>query len=218
MPADIVAPDAPEGAATAGHGGGHDSHHPIGLDTTAINWFDFNYLQSKDAYVAEHHVKPGPPVVALFVNFILLLSIIYLIARKPLAAFLQSRSDNVREGLAEATKMLDEANERLADYSARLERMDEEMTRLREEFIAAGEAERDRLVAEAGARAERMRRDAETRLSQEFSQLREELRLEAINKAVEASTELLKTSVTGADQRRLADEYLTQLNEQGVGQ
>ena len=157
-------------------------------------------------------------MIAVFFNFIMLVLLVYLAARKPVGAMLKARSDGVREALAEAAKMLEEANERLADYSARLERMDEEMSRLREEFIASGQRERDRLIADAGAKAERMRREAETRLEQEFSQLREELRVEMVEKAVEAATGLLKSEVKETDQRRLAEEYLRQVEQGGLGQ
>lgn len=191
----------------------------IGLPPEAINWTNFDYQsEAAEEHYAQYGVHaPGAPVVAMVFNFALLLLLLYLIARKPLSAYLQARSDGVREGLVEAKKMLEEANERLAEYSARLERMDDEMSKLREEFIAAGEAERDRLVAEAGARAEKMRRDAKTRLEQELAQLREELRVSMVEKAVEASTALLEKEVKEADRRRLADEYLEQIEREGVG-
>ncbi len=191
----------------------------VDLPWDAVNWVSFDY-QSDEAIAeaAQHGVHaPGAPVIAAVFNFALLLLILYFIARKPLSAFLQARSDGVREGLIEAKKMLEEANERLAEYSSRLERMDEEMTKLREEFIAAGEAERDRLVADAGAKSERMRRDAEVRLGQEFAQLREELRVETVDKAVAAATSLLRETVKDTDQRRLAEEYLEQVEREEVG-
>lgn len=204
------------GAGEGEHGG---AVQQVAFPLEAINWADFSY-QSDDA--EEHYGQygvheAGPPLLATIFNFLCLFVIIYLLARKPLTAYLQSRSDNVREGLAEAKKLLEEANDRLADYSTRLERMDEEMTRLREEFIAAGENERDRLVADAGGKAERMRRDAEVRLQQEFSQLKEELRVETIEKAVTAAKDALKEQVKDPDHRRLADEYLEHVEGEGLG-
>ncbi len=204
---------APAGEAEPAHGA-----PPIGLDPTAINWTTFDYLSTAEEYEAQHHVAPGPPIVAQVINFLLLAVIIYYLARKPLTAYLQERSDRVRQGLVEAQKLLEEANEKLADYSARLERMDEEMTRLREEFIAAGVAERDRLVADAGAKAERVKRDAEVRLQQEFAHLREELRTELIEKALATAREVLAKQVDEADHRRLADDYVGRVEQEGLGQ
>jgi F-type H+-transporting ATPase subunit b len=200
----------------AGHGGGHHLGRGDGLPADAINWADFTYAGEPAAEGVP--LEAGPPVLAYVINFILLLVIIYLIARKPLAAFLQDRSATVKAQLEEAQKMLEQANERLADYSAKLERMDEEMTRLRAEFIAAGEAERDRLIAESGAKAERMREDARLRIQQEIAQLREEVRIEMIERAVAAATEALVTQVKEPDQRKLADDYVERLEREGLGQ
>lgn len=208
--------EAGGGAAEESHGGGHLTSGEA-LPLEAINWADFTYADE----TVEHHgsqIELGPPVLASVINFILLLVIIYLIARKPMSAFLETRSSSVKEQLAEAQKMLEEANERLTDYSAKLERMDDEMTRLKEEFIASGEAERDRLVSEAGAKAERLREESKIRIQQEFSQLREELRTETIEKAVTAATELLTGEVKEADQRKLAEDYVERLEREGLGQ
>jgi F-type H+-transporting ATPase subunit b len=198
---------------------GHEEAHQIGLPFDSINWFDFAFQdEASEEYYRQFGVEhPGPPVVAVLLNFVVLMLILYYAARKPLGAYLKARSDKVKDGLTEAKKLLEEANERLAEYSARLEKLDDEMTKLREEFVAAGEAERDRMVADAGAKAERMRRDAEVRLQQEFSQLREELRIETIEKAVAAATKALSSQVTERDRTRLVDEYLAHIEHEGQG-
>ena len=166
--------DSGEPTSTESESGSPDG--PGSLPFEAVNWLDFQYQGDEAVQAASAHGvhQPGPPMVAVIVNFLILLALLYFIGRKPLTEYLKARSDSVREGLAQAKELLEEANERLADYSSRLERMDDEMTKLREEFIAAGEAERDRLVADATLKADRLRRDAETRLEQEFSQLRDE--------------------------------------------
>lgn len=198
-------------------GAEHEEAHQVGLPFESINWFDFAFQdEASEEYYHQFGVEhPGPPVLAVLLNFVVLMLVLYFAARKPLGAYLQARSDKVKEGLTEAKKLLEEANERLGEYSARLERLDEEMTKLRAEFVAAGEAERDRMVADAGAKAERIRRDAELRLQQEFSQLREELRVETIEKAVAAATTALATQVTERDRTRLVDEYLAHIEHEG---
>lgn len=206
----------PAGQAPQAH---HEEAHQVGLPFESVNWFDFAFQdEAAEDYYHQFGVEhPGPPVVAVLLNFVVLLLVLYYAARKPLGVYLKARSNKVKDGLTEAKKLLEEANERLAEYSARLDRLDEEMTKLRDEFVAAGEAERDRMVADAGAKAERIRRDAELRLQQEFAQLREELRVETIEKAVAAATTALATQVTERDRTRLVDEYLAHLAQEGQG-
>jgi F-type H+-transporting ATPase subunit b len=80
-------------------------------------------------------------------------------------------------------------------------------------MVKAGEAERDRIVAEAEKKASRLRKDAEFVIAQRFKQLREDLTKEAVESAVVAAEAVLREKATPADQTRLADGYLTRLAE-----
>jgi F-type H+-transporting ATPase subunit b len=86
----------------------------------------------------------------------------------------------------------------------------------REALVRAAEGERERIVAEAEAKAARMRKDAEFLALQELKQVRQELWREAVEAAVLAAHELLTTGITTADQERLAEEYLATLGTQKV--
>jgi F-type H+-transporting ATPase subunit b len=77
--------------------------------------------------------------------------------------------------------------------------------------VRAGVAERDRLVREAEAKAERMRKDAEFLVVQEIKQMRQDLLRDAVEVAVATAQELLQQRITFADQERLAEEYLADL-------
>ncbi|MCZ7682689.1 MAG: hypothetical protein M5U28_29400 [Sandaracinaceae bacterium] len=78
-------------------------------------------------------------------------------------------------------------------------------------MIQAGEAERDRIIAEAEARAARMRKDAQFVIDQQMKQLRTDLTREAIEAAIAAAGAVLAQQTGAADQQRLADEYLGKL-------
>ena len=80
-------------------------------------------------------------------------------------------------------------------------------------MVKAGEAERDRIVAEAEKKASRLRKDAEFLIAQRFKLLREELSREAVESAVAAAEAVLRDKANPTDQTRLADAYLARLNE-----
>jgi F-type H+-transporting ATPase subunit b len=162
-----------------------------------INWFEFG--------------RETPPFVAMVVNFGILAAGYYLLGRKPIAAALQSRRDAIAKEIEEAQKMRQEAEARAMIYQAKLERLEEEVRTAREALIRAGEAERDRIVAEAEAKAERMRKDAEFLVAQELKQIRLDLWRDTLDAAVTAAEELLKQRVTQTDQERIAEDYLTDL-------
>lgn len=147
-------------------------------------------------------------LLAQVMNFILWLAIVIYLAKKPLTQFLAGRRMSVEEGLVEAKNLKEAAETKYADYSERLERLDEELEKLRTEMVQAGEAERDRIIAEAESRATRMRADAKFVIEQQMKQLRADLTREAIEAAMTAAERVLTEQVKEADQTRLAQEYL----------
>lgn len=145
------------------------------------------------------------------VNFLLLIGIIVFLARKPMGSFLVGRRKLVEEGLAESSRLRAAAQQKYDEYTQRLKKLDREIAQIRKEMIAAGEAERDRIVAEAEAKAARMRREAEFLIDQQLKQLRVDLTREAVEAAVTAAEQVLVESTTPSDQQRLAQQYLDTL-------
>jgi F-type H+-transporting ATPase subunit b len=107
--------------------------------------------------------------------------------------------------------MKSEAEAKFAEYSKRIETMDEELARVREDMRKAGQGERDRLVKDASEKAERMHAEARFLVEQQMKQLKEELTREAIEAAIVAAETILRERTSAADQQRLAEEYLTKL-------
>lgn len=180
-------------AAQGEHGGGgghHDAH---------FNWAShlFGGLGAHDA----------PPFLASIINFLALCAILYFIARKPLSSFLTERRREIEEGLLESKRIKEQAEAKHRDYQERLARLDSDLAQLKKEIVAAGEKERDRIVADAESTAARMRRETEFLVEQELKQLRIDLRREIVEEAVTTAERVLRERVTDDDQRRLADEY-----------
>lgn len=179
--------EAAEGGHGGGHGGGHHGH--------------FNFAD---------HLFGGaetPPFLANIVNFLALCAILYFIARKPLSSYLTERRREIEEGLLESKRIKEQAETKHRDYKERLARLDTELANLKKEIVAAGEKERDRIVADAEKTAARMRRETEFLVEQELKQLRIDLRHEIVEEAVRTAERVLRERVTADDQRRLADEY-----------
>lgn len=156
-----------------------------------------------------------PPFVGPIINFAILLLLGYLALTRSINPSLQSRRAAVESEIAEAKRLHDEAQTMHAEVTAKLASLDAEIETLKSQFVAAGEAERDRIVAEAQARVERMRTDGAATIDQEVKNLREELRREAVLAAASAAEKTVRASIGADDQRRLADDYLANLEAAG---
>lgn len=147
------------------------------------------------------------------VNFTVLILLLGWVVKKKGNPALAARRAEIEAELAEAQRLRAEAEKRHMETATRLEKLDKEMLSLRADMIKAGEAERDRMVAQAEEKAARIRRDANFLIEQQIKQLRKELSEQAAIAAVAAAQDLLSEQTPDIDQKRLAEAYLARLDE-----
>ena len=172
-------------------GGGH--HGPA-----EINWTDISD-------------KSRPAFLALAVNFGLLVAIYFALGKKPIALGLKKRRIEIGKDIEDARRMLDEAKERAKKYQADLKNADVDAATAKASLISSGKGEVERLLTEAEEKAERMKRDAERLVEQEQKQLRQDLMVETINRAVTEAHKILEKNANSEDHARLAQELLAEL-------
>ncbi|MCU0661119.1 MAG: hypothetical protein MUC50_02200 [Myxococcota bacterium] len=173
--------------------GAHEASHD------AINWFDFGAWWSEGA---------NPPFVAVLINFAIMCWLVYKILKPGLSRRFADRRDSVQSALEEAARLKAAAQEAMADAQARIDSLQSEMEKLKEQTIEGGRAEAARIVQEAQRRAERLHNDAEIALAQEMASLKTALREELAEKVSLATLGLLRQQLTPADQEKLTQEYL----------
>lgn len=165
---------------------------------------------------AEHAEAPhGPPMTVWFhlINFIILAAILYRQARRPIHEAIVRRSDSVREQLEKSERARKEAEAKAAELDARLQSLSSEINSMKEQAQVDAREEAARAVANAEAMATRMKADADKLLKDEVARARVQMRQEVIGLAIDLASRLLSEKVTQDDQKRLADEYLRQMNQ-----
>ncbi len=168
------------------------------------------------AHGAEHGEHGGwdvTSIVASFVNFFVLIGLFVFLFKDKLKSFLKERRAAIEVELNEAARLRAEAEAKHKEYSERMAKLDQELAQIKREMIAAGEKERDRIVADAEEKASRMRKEAEFIIEQQMKQLREDLKRETGDAAIEAAEQLLVKATTSFDQQRLAQEYLAAMQK-----
>ena len=199
---------AQEHEASAHEGG---FHMPDGINWTGVGGEVVHTVNGREV----RSPRP-PPFVGPIINFAILLVLGYMAVTRSINPSLLARRASVESEIAEAKRLHDEAQAMHSEMTSKLGSLDAEIASLKAQFTAAGEAERDRIVAEARARVERMRADGTATIDQELKNLREDLRREAIIAATAAAEATVRSSIGADDQRRLADEYLSGLEAAGT--
>jgi F-type H+-transporting ATPase subunit b len=150
-------------------------------------------------------------LIGSFINFAILFGLLVYFGGPKIRAFLVDRRAEIATSLEEAQRLKAEAEAKHAEYAGKLAKLDAEIAKIREDMVKAGEAERDRIVAEAEKKAERLRNDTKFILAQRSKELRDELVRESVEAAVAAAEKLLREKTTADDQQRLSRAYLERL-------
>ncbi|MEM7409921.1 MAG: ATP synthase F0 subunit B [Myxococcota bacterium] len=145
------------------------------------------------------------------VNFLILFTVLFVLVRKPAVQFFTDRREDIRKQLEEAAALKKEAEERHAQWQRKLTELDQELASIRTTAEERVETERQHLLADAKAAAERIRKDAATAVDQELRRARGSLRQEASELAVQLASGMLRENVTGEDRDRLVDEFITRI-------
>lgn len=151
------------------------------------------------AYAAEGGSLPR------IANFAIVAAALYFALRKPVADYLQARTDQIRAGLAEAKEKVANAQVELDRAKSLRERLDEEVEKAKQEARAAAEAERERILKTAESEAERIRELARKEIDNEVETGRRRLLARATELSVSLAHKKLEAAMTEDDQARLID-------------
>ena len=141
-------------------------------------------------------------------NLVILIAVLVYFARKPLQAYFETRRSEIQGELQSAADQLATAESTYAKWQRRMIDLEGDLEEIRTTSRQRAEAERERIIDDARATAERIRRDATAAVELELRRAREILREEATQLAIELATERLTREVTDTDRDRLVDEFI----------
>ena len=142
------------------------------------------------------------------VNLVILFAVLVYFARKPLRAYFDKRRSDIQDQLQAAADQLATAETSYAKWQRRMIDLETELDEIRATSRQRAEAERERIIGDARASAERIQREATAAVALELRRAREILREEAARLAIELAGERLAREVTDADRDRLIDEFI----------
>lgn len=144
-------------------------------------------------------------------NFVVMFGFLAYVLKQPLATFLETRRENMAAKLREAKDKQADAEKRIAEYKHRLDHLEDEVQRIVTSYEKEGEADRERMKVDAERAIERMVREADFTLKQEVRKAEKAIREAAASATLEAAESMVKEKITDADQRRLIDTYISNM-------
>ncbi len=173
----------------------HGTHEAHGM-----NWFEWSN-------------EEAPALGFMIINFALLLAIVFMIVRKPISKMVTARREGLEAALKEANELREEAQKALRSATERMDTLDLEMARIREDILNAGLAETRRITEDAERRLKRMEDESAALLEQETARMSAEIRREVVDAIVSTAQRVISEKIQDSDHDRLAEDYMRSMNE-----
>jgi len=146
-------------------------------------------------------------------NLAVVVGLLVWVGRKPLANFYASRSDSIREQLAEAQRARAEAEAKLAEIEAKMTRLDQELGEMKAAAEKDAELEYKRLVEAADEEARKIIGKAKEEIGGITREAYLDLKAHAAELAVSLAEQKIKGQITEEDRRRLFENFMAGLEE-----
>lgn len=150
-------------------------------------------------------------LVASSVNFLILVTGLFVALKKPFQVFVAQRHQSIRDELISVRDQLRSAQDKYDEFSSKLKAIDAELMSLREQTKQDGQALKARMVMDAKRNASTVVSDAKTASDGLYSELKGQLYSELTSKVLEKAEGLLKERLTGDDRVRIRREFSQQV-------
>jgi F-type H+-transporting ATPase subunit b len=147
------------------------------------------------------------------INFVIFVVLMVYVLRKPLRSFLQTRRDTFETMLAESQKAHQEAAAKLAEFEARLAKLDVEIAEMKRAAQEEGEKDRAAIIAQAKDFASKMKTDTSRMIAQELRASKELLKGTTIDLAIVLAERMLRQQLKPADHAKLVKGYIQKLEQ-----
>ena len=184
------------------HAHGAEAHgdHGHGHGGGITNWFRF----PADG-------ENGPFGFAIL-NFVLLVYLLVRFGKKPFVQFLETRHGTIRDNLAEATRMRQEAQAKLDAIKGKLSNLDAEIAEIKAGVRADAMREKDQIIADARSQADQLIEAADRTLEDEVRRARRMLEREAVSAAMTAAEKMVRDKINSSDRKRINEDYFKQIS------
>jgi F-type H+-transporting ATPase subunit b len=153
------------------------------------------------------------PMIAKFFNFAVLAGVLTYFLKTPIAAYLASRSTQIRQDLVTAAEMRATASAQLAEIEKKMQSLPGELDALKRQGADDVTAEKARIAQAAAAERERLLEHTRREIASRLRLAKRELTVHVAELAVAVARKRIESSITADDQLRLVDRYATQLKE-----
>ncbi len=149
-------------------------------------------------------------------NFVVFCFIVYKWVYPPIAKMFVDRKQKILEEYNALLEKKKEAEAKYIEVQEKIKNLEKEAKEIYERYVEQGKKEKERIIKEAEAQAERIKQLAELYIQQEMEKAKKKLREELAEEAVKLAQEIIKKNYTVEDQKRMYEEFLSEIKQRRV--
>jgi F-type H+-transporting ATPase subunit b len=153
----------------------------------------------------------GGDYVSQTVNFVLLVILLAVVARKPIASGLRQRSESIEVSLETSQKALTEAQKKFDDIQVQLDNMSARIGEMEEEAKEEAKALQEEMRLKGVSDSKRLAQAADHAIRDELERSKKALKAEAVELAMEIAVETLDKKMVDSDHQRLSNDFVNHL-------
>jgi F-type H+-transporting ATPase subunit b len=167
-------------------------------------------LTATDALAAEssNGWRPTYDLVMRWLNFGILILLFFKYARKPLSAFLNGKSRQIKVSIKRVEEEKDVLKTRIQELLNERKEGRKHLEQIRDRFIAQGERKKQKIIDDAKKESRLLLESAQRKVAHEMASARDRLKIEMVDQAIELAMQKLPQLMTDEDTQQSLKTYL----------
>ena len=192
---------AKEGAETTNQSGTHDTHE----------------VASEGGEEGGHGADRSADLRDLlyrFINFTLLVIILVWVLRKVgIKSFFNKRTEEIRQRLDDLKREKEETEGKYKEIESKLRDFEKERDTILEGYRKEGQAEKEKIIAEARERVQQIIEQGELTIQQEIQAARDRLRRNVVDLASQNARDIIAKEIKEEDQDHLVNDFIERVGK-----
>lgn len=167
-------------------------------------------MTTTEALGAESAVnwRPTYDLVMRWLNFGILVLLFFKYVRKPLSAFLNGKSRQVKESITKVEEEKEVVMTRIHELKNEQKKAQEHMHQIRDRLLSQGEQKKKKIIDDAKKESHLLMGNAKQKIKHEISSARNTLQMEMVDQAIALSMQRLPQLMTDQDAQNSLKLYL----------
>ena len=157
--------------------------------------------------------RPMYDVIMLWVNFAILVYLIYRIGRKPFQAFLSTQANQVAGEIQKAEKQKQEIIQAISETKRQMQESSDRYEQIKARIIEEGRRQRQEIIDDARTQGEQMIEREKHNASRRIAEGRKKIMAELVDAAASLAQSRLPGEINQEDHSRLVEFYIRNISK-----